>query len=103
MGKNKVLRTLGKRIGNTVLHKLLVKYTNIPESISHLENEELEYRDAAIKEAKRHHWNMEDKDLIKTEAINFIKDRKDKRYPDILFPLEEAKKLVEEEIIDLGL
>lgn len=103
MGKNRILKTLGKRIGNTVMHKLLVKYTNRPESVGHLESEEQAYRDSAIKEAKRYHWNMEDINLIKLEAIDFIKDRKDKKYPDVIFSSEEAKKLIEEEIVDLEL
>lgn len=103
MGKNRILKTLGKRIGNTVMHKLLIKHTNRPESVGHLESEEQAYRDSAIKEAKRYHWNMEDINLIKLEAIDFIKDRKDKKYSDVVFSFEEAKKLIEEEIVDLEL
>lgn len=101
MGKNSVVKTLGKRIGNVVLHRLLVKYTNKPESKSHLQKEEAEYRDAAVKDAKKYNWNEEDKQKLKAIAIEFVKDKKDKKYYDIDIPLEEAEKLIEEEIIDI--
>lgn len=103
MGKNSVVKTLGKRIGNVVLHKLLVKYTNRPESVEHLSSEELAYRDSAIKDAKKYNWNEEDIRLIRFQAIEFIKNKRDNRYSDVIFSVEEAEKLIEEEIIDLKL
>lgn len=103
MGKNSVIKTLGKRIGNVVLHNLLIKYTNRPESINHLQNEEITYRDAAIKDAKKYNWNEEDKQAIKVQAIEFIKNKKDKKYTDIYFSTDEVDKLVEEEITNLRL
>jgi|SRR3989344_1655638 len=103
MGKNSVVKTLGKRVGNVILHSLLVKYTNRPESINHLQHEEATYRDAAIKEAKKYNWNEEDKQLIKNLAIEFIKNKKDIKYPDVNFSIDEANKLIEEEIINLEL
>ena len=103
MGKNSVIKTLGKRIGNVVLHSLLVKHTNRPESIGHMQNEEVTYRDAAVKEAKKYNWNEKDKRAIKTQAIEFIKNKKDIKYLDVNFSIDEADKLVEEEIINLKL
>lgn len=103
MGKNSVVKTLGKRIGNVILHSLLVKHTNKPESIAHLQNEEATYRDESIKEAKKYNWNEEDKLAIKAQAMEFIKNKKSTKYPDVNFPIDEADKLVEEEIINLKL
>lgn len=103
MGKNSVIKTLGKRIGNVVLHKLLVKHTNRPESIGHLQSEEITYRDAAVKDAKKYNWNESDKISLKIQAIEFIKNKKDKKYADINFSSDEATKFVEEEIINLKL
>ena len=103
MGKNSVLKTLGKRIGNVVLHRLLVNHTNIPESKSHLQNEENEYRNEAIKDSREYNWNEEDKRLIKNMAIEFIKNKKEKRYNDVDFSLDEAKKLIDEEMINLDI
>ena|SRR2546430_241301 len=103
MGKNKTIKTLGKRIGNIVLHKLLVKYTNKPESRGHLQSEEGVYRDQAIKDARKYNWNEKDKQALKILAIAFVKEKKDKKYPDVIFPLSEPERLAEEEIIGLKL
>jgi len=103
MGKNSVIKTLGKRIGNVILHNLLVKHTNRPESAGHLQSEEVAYRDAAVKEAKKYNWNNEDKKAIKLIAIEFIKNKKDKKYFDVAFSMKEADKLVDEDIINLKL
>ena len=103
MGKNSAIKTLGKRIGNVVLHKLLVKYTNRPESVGHLQSEEITYRDSAVKDAKKYNWNESDKNTLKIQAIEFIKNKKDKKYSDVTFSLDEAKKFVDEEITGLKL
>lgn len=101
MGKNRVIKTLGKRIGNIVLHELLVKYTNKLESIGHLSSEEIEYRNSAIKDAKRYNWSDEDIKFISLEALKFIKSKNETKYPDVKFSLEEAEDLIQKEIIDL--
>ena len=98
MGKNSALRTLGKRIGNVVLHKMLIKYTNKPESKHHLEHEEITYRDSAIKDAKEYNWSNDDINELNNVALKFLKDKSVKKYPDVTFPMEETKKLVEKEI-----
>ncbi|MEK6855764.1 MAG: hypothetical protein AABX66_01250 [Nanoarchaeota archaeon] len=103
MGKNSVIKTLGKRIGNVVLHKLLIKYTHRPESINHLQKEEVTYRDAAIKDAREYNWNEGDKQTMKIQAIRFIKDKKVNKYSDVDLPSDEIEKLVEEEIVALRL
>lgn len=103
MGKNSIVKTLGKRIGNIVLHKLLIKYTNRPESRGHLQSEEITYRDAAVKEAKKFNWNKEDKQILKIQALEFIKDKRNNKYSDVIFPLDEAEKLIQEELASLKL
>ena len=103
MGKNAAVKTLGKIIGNIVLHKMLANYTNKPESISHLVNEEIEYRTAALIDAKKYNWNETDKQRIAIIAINFFKNKSFKKYPDVKLPLEEAKTLIHQEITGLEL
>ena len=98
MGKNSVLKTLGKRIGNIVLHKMLAKYTNKPESLGHLINEENEYRAVAIIEARKFNWDGSDKEELKITAIEFFRNKSTKKYPDVKFPLKEAEALINEEI-----
>ena len=97
MGKTRVVKSLGRRIGNIALHNLLGKYTQRPESKEHLESEEIAYRDSAIKEAKQYNWNEEDKQGVKQEALDFIKNKLEKKYFDVKIPLEETKKEVEKE------
>ena len=103
MGKDGVIKTLGKGIGNVVLHSLLVKHTNRPESINHLQNEESEYRDNVIKKAKIYNWNEADKEEMNKIAIKFILDKKEQRYIDVDFTLDEINKLVSAEIEKLRL
>ncbi|MEK6871826.1 MAG: hypothetical protein AABX16_02890 [Nanoarchaeota archaeon] len=103
MGKNSAVRTLGNRIGNIVLHKMLITYTNKPESVNHLFNEENEYRAAALMDAKRFNWNEKDKQRLKILALEFIKNKSIKKYPDVLFPLKEAEMLVNKELKELNL
>ena len=103
MGKNSAVKTLGKRIGNIVLHNLLVKYTNRPESRNYLQSEVLEYSNAAIKDAKEYNWNEKDKEELNLAAVEFIKQKKDKRYPDVNFSIKEAEDLVDKKIQDLNL
>ncbi|MEK6824387.1 MAG: hypothetical protein AABX12_01880 [Nanoarchaeota archaeon] len=103
MGKNSALKTLGKIIGNVVLHKMLARYTNKPESMSHLLYEESEYRASAIKSAKEFNWNEEDKQDIKRVAIEFFKNKSIKKYPDVAFQLEEAESLVSQELEEMNL
>lgn len=103
MGKSAALKTLGRIIGNIVLHKMLVKYTNKPESISHLANEEIEYRTAALMDAKKYNWNETDKQKIAIIAINFFENKSIKKYSDVNLFIEEAKALINQEIIGLDI
>ena len=103
MGKNSSLRTLGNVIGNVVLHKMLGRYTNKPESVSHLINEENEYRASAIKEARKFNWNEKDKQEVKIAAIQFFRNKSIKKYSDVRLPLGEAEVLIDKEIKDLGI
>ena len=86
-----------------VLHKLLIIYTNKPESKGHLQNEEITYRDEAIKESKKYNWNEKDKEELKLIAIAFIKNKKENKYADVKFSISETEKLVTEEIENLKL
>ena len=103
MGKNTALKTLGRIIGNIVLHKMLSKYTNKPESTGHLENEEIEYRTAALINAKKYNWNETDKQEIEAIAINFFENKRAKKYPDVTLTIAEAKALINQEITGLDI
>ena len=61
MGKNKIIKSLGKVIGNVAMHKLLLIYTSKPESKSYLKSEIMEYSADAFEKAQEFNWNENDK------------------------------------------
>lgn len=103
MGKNRVIKSMGKIIGNITVHKIVAKYTNIPDSPGHLSSEVVEYRDNALKISKEFNWNSQDKEEIKSEAIRNFQNKMKVKYSDVNFPEEEAEKLLEETIKECGL
>jgi len=49
MGKNSDIESISNSVSNTILHKILIEYTNKPHSASHLISEEIEYRGQSMK------------------------------------------------------
>ncbi|MCX6748401.1 MAG: hypothetical protein NT076_02250 [Candidatus Pacearchaeota archaeon] len=95
MEKNRIIKILGNIIGNVVVHKILVRYTNKPESVSHLTEEIGTYRDNALEIAQEFNWSEKDKIKIKQESSkNF--DNRIKKYPDVEFPKSEVSRLIDE-------
>jgi len=101
MGKNRIIKILGNIIGNIVVHKILVKHTNKPESIPHLSEEVGNYRDNAIETAQEFNWNKEDKNRISQRALKKFRKDMEKYYPDVKFPINEPEELVDETIKDI--
>lgn len=101
MGKNRVIKVLGNVIGNIVVHKILLKHTNKPESINHLESEVEAYRDNSLEIASEFNWNEKDKNKIKIEALKKFKKDMKKYYSDVKFPTKEAEKLIDETIREI--
>src|SRR3989344_3839069 len=101
MGKNRIIKILGNVIGNIVVHKILIKHTNKPESLNHLESEVDAYRDNALEIANEFNWNKKDLEEIKSEALKkFEKDMK-KYYSDVKFPSNESDKLIEKTLKEI--
>ena len=98
MGKNRIIKILSNIIGNIVVLKILVKYTNKPESISHLSEEVGTYRDSAIETAQEFNWNDKDKSRIKQDALKKFKKDMERYYSDVKFPSNEPEKLIDETI-----
>lgn len=101
MGKNRTIKILGNIIGNIVAHKILVRYTNMPESINHLIEEVGVYRGDALETAQEFNWNEKDKAKIEARAFENFKREMEKKYGDVKFPMNEAKKLVKETMDEL--
>src|SRR3989344_4354478 len=97
MGKNKIIKTLGNVLGNVIVHKILIKYTNKPESVHYVTEEIGTYRDNALEIAQEFNWNSKDENKIKQEILKNFKKRI-KKYKDVKFPISEVNKLIDETI-----
>lgn len=100
MGKNRTLKILGNIIGNIVVHKILVKYTNKPESVSHVKKEVIAYGENASEIAQEFNWNQEDKVQISIESLKKFNNSIEKYYSDVTFPETEVQSLIDETIED---
>lgn len=96
MGKNRVMNSLGSKIGNLVAHKILIEHTNRPESIGHSLNEAEEYEVQAVDTARRFNWNDDEISEIKVIAESEFRKIMERKYPDVKFSADEADKLVSE-------
>lgn len=101
MGKNSVIKSLGRNLGNAIAHKIVSKYTNIPNSANHMGNEAVEYRDNAIKIAKEFNWNQDDKEEIKKEVLKNFNSKMKNKYANVKFPIEEANNLIDEAVSEV--
>jgi hypothetical protein len=100
MGKNKVIKSLGRCIGNVVMHKLLVFHTNKPESKSYLNFEVIEYGVDAFEKAQEFNWNEKDKEEILETARGRVK-KLSLTYPDVLYSVEEMENILRETIEEM--
>lgn len=98
MGKNRIIKVLGNIIGNLAVHKILVKYTNKPESINYLKSEIETYRDNSLEIASEYNWNEKDKVKIKLASLKKFKKDMNSYYADVKFPMKEVLGLIGETI-----
>lgn len=98
MGKNRTIKILGNIIGNIVVHKILIKHTNKPESTSHLTKEVGVYGENASEIAQEFNWNDEDKLKIHAEALKKFNHNMRQYYSDVVFPEDEVPISIDETI-----
>ncbi len=103
MGKKSAIDSLSKVIANVIVHKVLLRYTNKPESVSHLNYEVTEYRDTAISKAEKFNWNKSDKEEIKSNAWRYFKSKMNTRYRDVMFPMKEAVRFLNQTMEEIGI
>lgn len=101
MGKNRDRESLIRLIVNTIVHKIVLKNTNKPESKHFLSSEIIEYRGQTEKIAERHHWNENDKGCIREKTLKKIKEKMENKYSDINFLMKEAERLIDTEIEEI--
>ena len=102
MGKNNIIKSLGRCIGNVVMHKLLLEYTNKPESKNFIKSEIKEYSADAFEKAQEFNWNAEDKEEIKEIAIERVKNLGE-GYKDVAYTNERMEKFIDETIEEMML
>lgn len=102
MGKNNIIKSLGRCIGNVVIHKILVIKTNKPESKNYLRNEIIEYASDAFEKAQEFNWSEKDKEKIKELSRKRISNLL-KNYHDVTYNSALAEELIKETMDDLML
>ncbi len=102
MGKNSIIKSLGKIIGNIAMHKLILENTKKPESKSYLKNEILEYSADALEKSQEFNWNDNDKLEIKEKSVIRVKNLSN-YYKDIRFSESDIEYFVDEIMRELEL
>ena len=98
MGKNSDIESISNSMSKTILHKILIQYTNRAESTNHLINEEMEYRGQSMKKIDKRILNNEDKKKIKDKVLIKIINKLKSKYSDIKVNRDTIKRIVDEEI-----
>ncbi len=101
MGKNRDRDSLIRLIVNTIVHEIVVRHTNRPESENFLAAEIIEYRSQTEKVAKSHNWNDNDKKDIEDKALIKIKDKLSIKYSDVKYAEHEIITKLKKAINDL--
>lgn len=96
MGKNRIIKILGRLIAGMAAHKILEKYTNKKESLNHLRQEVDNYRGNISNFISEYNWNENDKKRVKNEALRIlILELKKEHFSDVSFPGEEVNIILE--------
>lgn len=101
MGKNRVRESLIRKIVNTIVHRILIVYTNNPKSKSSINSEIIEYPGQARKTYEEYNWNKEDIKYIKEKSIKKIKEKLKIKYSDIKYNKKDIEKFLNEEVKEL--
>ncbi len=98
MGKKRTRESLIRVIANTIVHEIVIRHTNRPESKNFLNTEIIEYRGKVENTSGKQSWNGKDLEYIKKKALKKIKNKIEKKYADVPFSKKEAERLLEREI-----
>ena len=97
MGKDRVIKTIGKLIGGMTAHKILIKYNLTPKSDNHLRAKAQTYGGQIEDNLEEYHWNNYDREKIKIEAQKSLrKELKKKHFIGVKFPNNEKNILLNE-------
>ncbi|MBI2452229.1 hypothetical protein HYV50_04110 [Candidatus Pacearchaeota archaeon] len=96
MGKNRDRKSLIRVIVNLVVHEIVAKHTNKPESTYFLNSEIIEYRSQAEKTSEKHNWSMEDKGFVEKTVLKMIREKLFRKYSDVRYSEQEVIKKLKE-------
>lgn len=100
MGKNRVRGSLAGIITNIIVHKIVARHTNRPESSPFLEAEIIEYIGQAKKASEEFNWNDEDREYIEHKSIKQAMEILGRKYPDVEYTEKEVINAAEEIILE---
>jgi hypothetical protein len=98
MGKNRDIKSLIRLMSNTIVHEIVAKHTNRPESEKSLNFEVIEYRGQTKKMYGRHNWNQRDKENIKNKVLRMVREKLSIKYSDVSYSEDELEDLLEVEM-----
>jgi|SRR3989344_545823 len=94
MGKHQDRESLIFSIVKTIVHEIVARHTNRPESVHFLRSEVTEYRSQTEKSADNYNWNNEDRKYIEEKALKMIKERLAVKYSDVSYSEHELSKIL---------
>src|SRR3989338_5237098 len=94
MGKHQDRESLTFSIVKTIVHEIVVRHTNRPESVHFLKSEVIEYKSQTDKVAESYNWNNEDRRYMEEKALKMIKEKLAMKYSDVSYSEEELKKIL---------
>ncbi|MBW2974841.1 hypothetical protein KY366_03920 [Candidatus Woesearchaeota archaeon] len=103
MGKRQSIKSLANSIALVSVHKILVKYTNKPESKKYLEDEVDIYSLEASEKSEEYSWKREELKNMELRAIRITRNKLINKYPDISLSDEEVRKFVIDSMQELSL
>ena len=90
MGKNRTIKIIADLIAGMTAHRILIKYTNKPESTHHTKSEINNYRGTISDFIIQFNWNSDDKKRILQECKKSLeKELKKEHFDNVKFPPAE--------------
>lgn len=96
MGKHQGRESLIFSIVKTIVHEIVARHTNRPESVHFLRSEVTEYRSQTEKSADNYNWNIDDKKYIEEKALKMIKEKLARKYSDVSYSEQELRNVLSE-------
>jgi hypothetical protein len=97
MAKHNDLISGSKQVGNSIAHTLKINFTNHPETINKMQNEEAKYRDEGLSKLFNYTWTDSEKKEIEERVMKQAKKILNKpEYSDIRIKISEE--ILEKEV-----